>query len=70
MFLYFTYNNLVYCNKINVRFSTPTAIKALSFILHYAVSPTDKYYTQKLSMDVNIAITYVTRFAKTRHNGA
>ena len=53
MFLYFTYNNLVYCNKINVRFSTPTAIKALSFILHYAVSPTDKY-TQKLSMDANI----------------
>ena len=53
MFLYFTYNNLVYCNKINVRFSTPNAIKALNFILHYAVSPTDTYI-QKLSMDVHI----------------
>ena len=53
MFLYFTYNNLVYCNKINVRFSTPNTIKALSFTLHYAVSPTDKY-TQKPSMDIHI----------------
>ena len=58
MFLYFTYNNLVYCNKINVRFSIPTAIKALSFTLHYAVSPTDKY-TQKLSMGTHTQhITY------------
>ena len=61
MFLYFTYNNLVYCNKINVTFSTPTAIRALSFILHYAVSPTDKY-TQKLSMDANIATTYSIKY--------